>query len=326
MQMMQKFLSAKGQLNLPLDAASFKSALQQRTYPAASGNISGYVFKFDAEGYAQPFYGRVGEGQFQLRPVSTVKRKEMENFLITGSYRPEAEGVGIAYTLSLNPKATILWLLLIAGFLIQFVQISIFVEQRAGIFTFYAVAVPILGLGWLGHRFYGMLAPSKQQLEEELKNLTLAVTEVVPTDAASKAKLKSILGTLIFMGAVFLLAGIGTGIYTYLKAKRATEPAVGVVEALRKSRKAAYYPVISYTSKDGVARRYLSQYGSQSPIYAVGDTVLVYYDPAAPDTARLGNAMESWFFPANVGLGGMAFLIIAALGYWNRTKRIANHP
>jgi hypothetical protein len=321
MQIIQKLLSTQGQLKLPLDVAAFESALRQRTYTAASGGISGYAFKFDAEGYAQPFYGRVGEGQFQLRPVSKGKSNEMENFLITGSYRPEAEGVGIAYTLSLNPKTTVLWLLLIAGFLFQTVLIAIFVEQGSGIFTFYSVAVPLLGLGWLGHRYNKMLAPSRQQLEDEFKNLTLAAPEAVPDDDASRKKYKSIIGTLTFMGAVFLLVGIGLGIYTYLKAKRATEPAVGVVEALRKSQK-AYFPVISYTSKDGIARTYRSNYGSQSPEYTVGDTVLVYYDPAAPDTARLGNAMENWFFPVNFGMGGIVLLIIAVLGYRNRTKWI----
>lgn len=325
MQMMQKFLSAKGRLNLPLDATTFKSALQQHTYPAASGDISGYAVKFDAEGYLQPFYGHVGEWQFRLRPVRKGKGKEMENFLITGSYRPDEDGVGITYTLSLNPKATVLWLLLIAGFLLQCVQIAIFVEQGAGIFTFYAVAVPILGLGWLGHRFHKMLAPSKQQLEEELNNLTLGAPEVVAPDAASKKKYTSILGTLIFLGAGFLVVGTGTGFFTYLKSYRATEPVLGIVEALREGRK-GYFPTISYTPKDGVQRSYESHFGSNPPMYEVGDTVRLYYDPADPAAVRIDSAMESWFFPANFGLGGMAFLILAALGYWNRTKRIANHP
>lgn len=321
MQIIKKFLSTQGQLNLPIDAATFKSALQQHTFPAAPGDISGYAVKFDAEGYAQSFYGHVGEGQFQVRPVWKGKNGEMENFLIAGSYQPEKEGVGIGFTLTLNPKVTVLWLLAILAFFVQLVLTAIFVEENPGIFTFYSVAVPLLGLGWLGNRYNKMLAPAKQQFENELKNLTVASPEAVRPDAASKAKLKSILVTLLSMGAIFLLVGVGVGIFNYLKASRATEPAVGVVEALRKSRK-AYFPVISYTSKDGVARSYESNFGSQAPLYAVGDTVLVYYDPTAPDTARLGNATESWLITVIFGMAGLFILTIAGLGYRNRTRRL----
>ena len=319
MKIIQNLISTQRELKLPISAGAFESALQHNTYPATCDDISGHVVKFDEENYAQKFYGRIGGGQFQLRPVRKGNRMEMANFLINGSYEPAAEGARVNYTLSLNPKATLLWLLAILAFSVQLAAIQIFVIKGPGIFAFYAVAVPIAGLGWVFYRFRKMLQPSMQQFEDDLNNMALQTPDTLPLASTSYPKFKSILGTLIFLGSVFLLTGIGLGLFTYLKVNRTTEPALGIVVELKGSRK-SYFPVISYTTKDGTMRSYQSHYGSNPPIYEVGDTVSMYYDPADPDTVRVDDAMESWLFPSNFGLGGIALLIIAGLGYRNRTR------
>lgn len=320
MKIAQKLLSTQGVLTLPLDVNTFESALRRHTHAATSRNVSGYAVKFDQENYPEPFCGRISDGQFQLRAVKKANRMEMANFLITGNYTPTADGgTHLGYTLSLNPKATVLWLLVIALFFVQLVFIQSFVMEGPSIFTFYAVAVPLAGLGWVVHRFNKMLAPSKQQWENDLNSLSLGDLDAIPTGPTSSPSLKSILGTLVFMGVVFLLMGIGAGFFTYAKVKRTTESAVGTVIDLAGNRK-SYYPVISYTTKDGVERTYRSNYGSNPPIYKVGDTVPIFYDPAKPDIARVDNDLEGWFIPFGVGMGGVAFLIIAGLAYRNRTR------
>ncbi len=322
MRIIQKLISTHGELKLPISAGAFESALQHNTCSATSeDDISGHTVKFDAEDYVQTFYGRISGGQFQLRPVRKGKRLEMENFLINGSYEPEAGGASVRYTLSLNPKATVLWLLVIVLFFVQLVLAQTFAMKGPNIFTFYAVAVPIGGLGWIAYRFRNMLQPAKRQFEGALHNLTDQATEAVTLDSTPSPSLRSILGTLIFMGTVFSLVGIGLGLFTYLKAGRTTEAAVGTVVELRGNGK-AYYPVISYTTKDGIERTYESNYGSNPPINVIGDTVRIYYDPAEPNRARVDNATESWLFPFNFGLCGIAFLIIAGLGYRNRSRAL----
>ena len=67
-------------------------------------------------------------------------------------------------------------------------------------------------------------------------------------------------------------------------------------------------------------RTYESSFNSNPPMYVVGDKVPMYYDPANPNRVRVDNAMESWLFPANFGLGGLIMLIVAVLGYRNRTR------
>lgn len=211
--LIQKYLSARGALNLPIRASEFRRVLEQHTFKADTADISGYAIKFDAERYAQPFYGRITEGKFQLRPVSKGYRQEKENFLFTGAYEPDGLGVRVEYSLSLNPKALVLWLFLIGLFFIQFLFAAVFAMDGLNIFTFYAVATPLGGLAWVGNRFRKMLQPARKQFEQDLEDMMVQPQEVKPVHASSGARFKSILGTLIVMGAVFLLTGIGAGLY-----------------------------------------------------------------------------------------------------------------
>lgn len=319
MQLIQKIVSTEGELKLGIAGSAFESALRRQTYPAESENITGYAIKFDQENHPQTYIGHIGNGQFQLRAVKKSARMEMANFLINGHYKPDEGGVSVAYTISLNPNAIVLWLIGIVFFFIQLLGTKIFVSKAPSFVTMYAVVIPFAGAAYIVYHYRKMLAPSRQQFEADLNSLAAKPAEAISFDATTRKNKNYIVATLLFMGSVFLLAGVGSGLYAYRNAWQATEPAVGVVESMRGSRK-AYYPVISYTPKDGIPRSYYSNFGSSSPMYEIGDTVHLYYDPANPSVARLDTAVESWFFPANFGIGGLVVLIIAGIAYRNRTK------
>lgn len=322
MSFIQNLISTRSELKLPISPSAFETALQHNTYAATSDDISGHTFKFDLENYAQNFYGRISSGQFQLRPFRKSGRMLLANFLIKGSYEPAAEGTKVSYTLSLNPKTTVLGLLVIIGFTIQLVATQLFAMPGPSIFGFYAVAVPIIGLGWLYYRFKKMLAPSQQQFEDDLNKLSAQTPDTAePLEATFHSGPQSILPTIVLLGTVFFLIGAGLGLFNYSKVKRTTVFVQGEVIELKGGRKGGgYHPVVSYTPEDGIMRTYESSYGTNPPQYAVGDKVPMYYDPASPRRVRIDNAMESWFFAANIGLGGLIMLIVAGLGYRNRTR------
>jgi hypothetical protein len=322
MKFIQNLISTPGELKLPISPSAFESALQEQTYSAESeDDISGHAIKFDQENYDQNFHGRISGGQFQLRPFRKSGRMQLSSFLISGSYAPATEGTKVSYTLSLNPKATVLLLLAIIGFSVQLVATQIFAMPGPSIFGFYAVAFPILGLGWLFFRFKKMLAPAQQQFEDDLNNINVQTPDTADSlDAIVNSEPRSILPTIVLLGTVFFLVGAGLGLFNYSKAKRTTVFIQGEVIELKGGRKGGYHPVVSYTPEDGITRTYESSYNSNPPQYAVGDKVPMYYDPASPNRVRIDNALEAWFFAANFGLGGLIMLIVAGLGYRNRTR------
>lgn len=323
MKFIQNLLFTQGELTLPVNVKAFENALKDSTYAATSEDISGFAIKFDQENYAENFYGRLdGDGKFHLRPLRKSGRMQMANFLINGSYASAAEGTKVIYNLSLNPKATVLLLLVIIGFTVQLVGIQTIATPATSIFTFYAVAAPIIGLGWLFFHFKKMLVPSQHQFEGDLNKLCHQSPDAaIPLDDTFNSKFHSLLPTIVLLGIVFFLVGAGLGLFNYYKAKRTTVFVQGEVIELRKGRKRGFHPVVSYTPKDGTMRTYESSYNSTPPQYAVGDKVPLYYDPADPDTVRIDNPMEGWFFPANFGLGGLMMLIVAVLGHLNRTRK-----
>jgi len=81
-------------------------------------------------------------------------------------------------------------------------------------------------------------------------------------------------------------------------------------------RKTYFYPVVEFRTPDGEVIRFESSTGSNPSSYRVGDTVRVYYDPQAPQSAMI-DSWELWL-PSSIviGVGGF-FALIGILAILN---------
>jgi len=69
-------------------------------------------------------------------------------------------------------------------------------------------------------------------------------------------------------------------------------------------------PVFEFTAADGVARR-VEGNATSPPRYAVGDEVVVLYDPADPDGARVETFAGLWLGPLLAAAGGSVACAVA---------------
>jgi hypothetical protein len=134
-------------------------------------------------------------------------------------------------------------------------------------------------------------------------------------------------GTLRFIGSVFgviglalVLAGGGFAWSTQQFLASATR-AEGVVVAMVGSDTLA--PVVEFTAPDGRVESFRSMVSSSPPDFSVGERVVVYFDPADPQNARIGAFFHLWFLPIFlVGMGS----IFGAVGFfilylpWRRAR------
>ena len=74
-------------------------------------------------------------------------------------------------------------------------------------------------------------------------------------------------------------------------------------------RKTYFYPVVEFRTPDGEVIRFESSTGSNPSSYRVGDTVRVYYDPQAPQSAMI-DSWALWLLPIIfIGVGGFFALM-----------------
>jgi hypothetical protein len=79
-------------------------------------------------------------------------------------------------------------------------------------------------------------------------------------------------------------------------------------------------PVVRYRLADGTERVFTSPDGQMPPRHRVGESVVVYYDPARPDAARLATstALPSLLIVVGVALLGVSGLV-GAISWWVMT-------
>jgi len=127
----------------------------------------------------------------------------------------------------------------------------------------------------------------------------------------------------IAFGSLFLIVGLiltGVSVSFLSDAKHAR----GTVVALEwredhtggSRRKRAHddpvaYPVVAFTSADGVRRTFRSSFGSNPPSYEKGEHVEVLYDADSPGDARIKGFASLWLLP--LIFGGIG-LVIAGVG------------
>ncbi|MCT9084367.1 DUF3592 domain-containing protein [Streptomyces fulvoviolaceus] len=125
---------------------------------------------------------------------------------------------------------------------------------------------------------------------------------------------------VIAFGALFLVVGLilaGVSVSFLVDAERARGTVVALEwrndhsSSSRKKRsndKPSAYPVVEFTSADGVQRTFRSSTGSNPPSYEEGERVEVLYRADSPEDARLNGFASLWLLP--LIFGGIGLVIV----------------
>lgn len=126
--------------------------------------------------------------------------------------------------------------------------------------------------------------------------------------------------TLNILKYVFTLIGAGMlvgAVMSYSSTvsfiERATEASGTVIdlERSRSSDSTTYYPVVVFEDIRGREIEFRSRSGSNPPSFSRGERVSVFYEPSAPESARINSFFSLWGLP--MILGGMG-LVFGAIG------------
>jgi len=131
-------------------------------------------------------------------------------------------------------------------------------------------------------------------------------------------------GTVLLVGVTFLVIGavmIGLAIFFLSRTRRFLRTAVDasgtIVDLLESSGSeggTAYSAVVEFQAADGRTIRWEESMASNPPVGRQGEQLLMKYDPADPNTARVARATRMWFMPALFsGLGALFFGVGAVL-------------
>ena len=115
------------------------------------------------------------------------------------------------------------------------------------------------------------------------------------------------------IGAGMLVCAVMSYSSTVAFIERATE-ATGTVIDLERSRSSdstTYYPVVVFEDIRGREIEFRSRSGSNPPSFNRGERVSVFYEPSAPESARINSFFSLWGLP--MILGGMG-LVFGAIG------------
>jgi len=121
-------------------------------------------------------------------------------------------------------------------------------------------------------------------------------------------------------GLIFLVLGVGLLVGCFFAASRtrsflataheARAEVIALQHRLGQNHERAYYPVLRYRTQEGSTQEVVSSVGTNPPRYKEGDSVVVLYDPARPDTVRIHTFFNVWVFPLVLGGLGVIFLIV----------------
>jgi len=124
------------------------------------------------------------------------------------------------------------------------------------------------------------------------------------------------------IGIVIILCSIvplGIAVYWYTKTDSfldeavKTEATVTDVEKRTSDDGSTYYPVFSFSDKDGNSHIIHSKTGSYPPAYKHGDTVSIFYDPELPEKTKLDSFVCLWLGPVISGALGIIPVFVGAL-------------
>jgi hypothetical protein len=76
-----------------------------------------------------------------------------------------------------------------------------------------------------------------------------------------------------------------------------------------------YAPVFTFTTVEGISHTVTSDVGSSPAGFSEGDPVMVRYDPANPEDARIHSFFQTWGTPILSGVVGMSFICFAGKAF-----------
>lgn len=125
-------------------------------------------------------------------------------------------------------------------------------------------------------------------------------------------------GTLLLVGVIFLGVAavmLGLGIFFFVRTRRFLRTAVeamGTIVELRESSGSeggtVYSAVVDFQTADGRSIRWQESMASNPPAGQPGEQLVMKYDPANPQRARIAKATRMWFMPVLFGALGVLFL------------------
>src|SRR5262249_61619302 len=128
---------------------------------------------------------------------------------------------------------------------------------------------------------------------------------------------------LLLVGAIFIAIGaifIGLGIFFFIRTRRFLRTAVevtGTIVALRESSGSeggtVYSAVVEFQTADARSIRWEESMASNPPAGQPGEQLVMKYDPANPNKARIAKATRMWFMPMLFGGLGLLFFVIGVV-------------
>ena len=125
---------------------------------------------------------------------------------------------------------------------------------------------------------------------------------------------------LLLVGVIFIAIGavfIGLGIFFFIRTRRFLRTAVetaGTIVELRESSGSeggtVYSAVVEFQTADGRSIRWEESMASNPPAGQPGEQLVMKYDPANPNKARIAKATRMWFMPMLFGGLGLLFFVI----------------
>ncbi len=74
-----------------------------------------------------------------------------------------------------------------------------------------------------------------------------------------------------------------------------------------------YYPVFTFSDRQGQTHRVFSKSGSYPPSHEIGDTIAILYDPQDPGKTRFDSFVSLWLGPVILGVLGLIPVILGGL-------------
>jgi Protein of unknown function (DUF3592) len=128
---------------------------------------------------------------------------------------------------------------------------------------------------------------------------------------------------LLLVGVIFVAIGavfIGLGIFFFIRTRRflrTAAEATGTIVELRESSGSeggtVYSAVVEFQTADGRSIRWEESMASNPPAGQPGEQLVMKYDPANPNTARIAKATRMWFMPVLFGGLGLLFFVIGVV-------------
>jgi len=128
---------------------------------------------------------------------------------------------------------------------------------------------------------------------------------------------------LLLVGVIFIAIGaifIGLGIFFFIRTRRFLRTAVevtGTIVELRESSGSeggtVYSAVVEFQTADARSIRWEESMASNPPAGQPGEQLVMKYDPANPNKARIAKATRMWFTPMLFGGLGLLFFVIGVV-------------